>query len=151
MGHGYTPKDPRARGFTLIEVLIAVVIVAILAAVAYPSYQNYIIRASRAAAQNELTELSSVQEKIFLNANAYTANLATAYDGTATGGLGKTTQRTQDGRYDLTLAATAQSYTLTATPVAGTTQASDGAFSIASTGAKACGTPTPAWCTNSSW
>lgn len=142
---------PREGGFTLIEVMVAVVIVAILATIAYPSYQRYIIRGSRAAAQNELTELSSMQEKIFLNSNAYTPNLAIAYDGTSNGGLGKTTQRTVDGKYDLALVATAQSYTLTATPVAGTPQAGDGAFSIASTGAKTCGTPTPSWCASSSW
>jgi type IV pilus assembly protein PilE len=142
---------PRAGGFTLIEVMVAVVIVAILVTIAYPSYQRYLIRGSRAAAQNELTELSAFKENIFLNSNAYTAILSTAYDGTAHGGLGKTTQRTADGKYDLALTATAQSYTLTATPVAATIQASDGAFSIASTGAKTCGTPTPSWCANSSW
>lgn len=141
----------RQRGFTLTEIVIVVVIVAILAAIALPSYQRYVIRASRAAAQNELSELSSMQEKIFLNSNAYTVNLAAAYDGTAAGGLGRTSQQTTDGKYTLALTGTAQSYTLTATPVAGTPQASDGAFSIASTGAKACGTPTPSWCTNSTW
>ena len=141
----------RQRGFTLTEIVIVVVIVAILAAIALPSYQRYVIKASRVAAQNEVSELSSMQEKIFLNSNAYTVNLATAYDGTAAGGLGKTTQQTTDGKYTLALTGNAQSYTLTATPVAGTPQASDGAFSIASTGAKACGTPTPSWCTNGTW
>ena len=36
-----------ARGFTLIEVMITVVIVAILAAVAYPSYIEYVARGHR--------------------------------------------------------------------------------------------------------
>jgi type IV pilus assembly protein PilE len=131
--------------------LTALVIVAILTAIAFPSYQQYIVRGSRSAAQNELTELSSIQEKIFLNSNAYSTNLAAAYNGTAAGGLGKTSQRTDDNKYDLTLVATAQAYTLTATPVAGTAQANDGSMSIASTGAKTCGTPTPSWCTNGTW
>ena len=138
-------------GFTLVELIVAIVIVAILGAIAFPSYQQYVVRGSRSAAQNELTELAGIQEKIFLNSNAYTTSLATAYNGTAAGGLGKTTQQTEDSKYALSLVATAQSYTLTATPVSGTSQANDGAMSISSTGAKTCGTPTPSWCTNGAW
>jgi type IV pilus assembly protein PilE len=141
----------RRNGFTLIEVVVAMLVLAILAAIAYPSYGQYVVRGSRAAAQNELQELASVEEKIYLNSNAYSGSLTTAYDGTATGGLGKTTGQTADGKYTLTLAAAGQSYTLSATPVSGTPQANDGSFSIASDGTKACGTPTPSWCTNGSW
>ena len=54
-------------GFTLIEVMIAMAIIAILTAIAFPSYQNYITRSSRSAAQTELLELANLQEKIFLN------------------------------------------------------------------------------------
>lgn len=138
-------------GFTLIELVITVMVVAILVAVAFPSYQRYVVRMSRVAAQNELTELSSMQEKIFLNANAYTGNISTAYDGTANGGLGKASGTTDDAKYTLSVVSTGQTYTLTATPVAGTSQASDGVFSISSTGARTCGTPVPSWCTNGVW
>ncbi len=141
----------KRNGFTLIEVMIAVAVLGILLTLAYPSYSQYLVRGARSAAQTELQELSGTQEKIYLNSNGYTANLAAPYDGTTAGGLGKTTGRTNDGRYALTLAATAQSYTITATPTAGTPQAADGAFSIASDGSKACGTPTPSWCVNGSW
>jgi type IV pilus assembly protein PilE len=138
-------------GFTLIEILIAVVLVAILAAIAYPSYRDYVVRSSRAAAQAELLELSSVQEKIYLNSNAYSADVAGTYNGNANGGLGKTGGTSADGKYALALAVAGQSYTLTATPVAGTTQEGDGAFAIASDGSRTCVAPAPKWCANATW
>lgn len=144
-------RPRRVHGFTLIEVMIVVVIIAIITAVAYPSYRDHLIRSSRSAAQTELLELSSVQEKIYLNANRYTGNVTTPYNGTDTGGLGKTSGQTSDGRYTLALVSTGQTYTLTATPLAGTPQAGDGAFSIASDGSRACGTPTPTWCASGAW
>jgi type IV pilus assembly protein PilE len=147
-----------AAGFTLIELMIALVVIGLLAAIGYPGYTRHVTSSSRAAAKTEVGELSSMQEKIFLNANAYTGNMTTAYDGTAAGGLGKTSGTTDDGKYTLavTLAvggnacAAGQCYTITATPVAGTSQAGDGAFSIASTGARTCPTSS-SWCKTGIW
>ena len=140
------------RGFTLIEVLVAAALVAILVAVAYPSYRDHLIKASRTAAQNELLELSSMQEKIYLNSNGYTGDVEAAYTGTSAGGLGRTGAKTTDGKYTLSLAVVGQSYTLTATPVTGTPQQSDGAFSVASNGSRVCVAPAPKWCgSNGTW
>lgn len=121
-------KFHRINGFSLIEVMIVVVIVGILAAVAMPSYNNYVIRGSRAAAQTELLELASLQEKIYLNSSAYTTSVTTAYNGNSTGGLGK--GQTSDGKYALALVSDGQTYTLTATPVPGTAQAGNGCLTI---------------------
>src|SRR5688572_15664865 len=99
-----TPR--RAGGFTLIEILIVVALAAILLTVAYPSYRDYTVRSSRSAAQTELVELSSMQEKIYLNSNAYTNSVTAAYNGASTGGLGKTTGRTSDNKYTLALTVT---------------------------------------------
>ncbi|WP_299346385.1 prepilin-type N-terminal cleavage/methylation domain-containing protein [uncultured Pseudoxanthomonas sp.] len=44
----------KARGFTLIELMIVVAIIAILSAVALPAYNNYRIRASEGACQAEM-------------------------------------------------------------------------------------------------
>lgn len=133
-------KFHRNKGFSLIELMIAVVIVGILAAIAVPSYQSHIIKASRAAAQTELLELASLQEKIYLNSNAYTANMTTAYTGNSTGGLSKTSGLTTDGKYTLTVVAPGQTYTITATPVAGKSQESDGNITISENGQRLWGT-----------
>jgi type IV pilus assembly protein PilE len=141
----------RSAGFTLIELLVVVAVVALLATIAYPSYRDHIRKSSRVAAQQELLELSAMQEKIYLNSNAFTSKLTNAYDGTTNGGLGKTGGKSTDGRYTLALTATAQSYTLSATPVAGTQQDGDGAFQLASTGTRTCPDPAPTWCKNGVW
>lgn len=127
-------KFHRMNGFSLIELMIAVVVVGILAAVAMPSYRNYVMRAARAAAQTELLEMAGLQEKIYLNSNAYTASVTAAYNSTSAGGLGKTGGQTSDGKYAFGLAGTGQTFTLTATPVAGSAQAGDGCITIQENG-----------------
>lgn len=128
----------RTKGFTLIELMITLAIVGILAGIAYPSYLGYVTRTSREAAKTELLELAGVQERIYLNSNAYTPNVATAYSGQAAGGLGKTGGKTKDGKYNITLDITtpSQTFTLTATPVSGTTQESDGTVTMNSSGTR---------------
>lgn len=132
------------KGFSLIEVMIVVVIIAVLATVALPSYSQYVIRASRSAAQSELLELASLQEKIFLNSNSYAFSVTGAYNGTNAGGLGRSSGKTSDGKYNLGLDITAasQTYTLTATPVSGTAQAGDGNLSINESGRRVWGSST---------
>ena len=60
-------------GFTIIELLIVITIVGLLASIAYPSYQQYFVKANRAAAQQFLLKAASVQHQYFLanNGNAY--------------------------------------------------------------------------------
>ena len=139
----------KQKAFTLIEVMVVVAVVAILAAVALPSYRSYIVRAARVEAQTELLELASLQEKIFLNSspNQYAISVTGAYNGTETGGLGRASGRTKDGRYTLALlaavggaalAAPAQTFVLTASPVAGTTQVGDGNISVSENGRRTC-------------
>jgi type IV pilus assembly protein PilE len=128
------------QGFTLTELVITVAIIGILATIAIPSYNSSVVRASREAAQTELLQLASLQEKIYLNSTNYstTANIITdAYTGKAAGGLGWTTGLSKDTKYTYTCTAcTANSFTLTATPVAGKGQAvaNDGNLTIDSTG-----------------
>lgn len=65
----------RTLGFTLIELMIAVVIVAILASIALPSYRNYVLRANRTVAKTTLVEVQSRQESFYVDRKRYAASL----------------------------------------------------------------------------
>lgn len=132
MNKHFVFSHTKGRGFTLIELVIVIVIIGILAGIAMPMYSDYIKKASRQAAQSELLEFAALQERIYTNSNSYAFDVKKAYDGTSTGGLGRPSGQTKDGKYNLALSnvAVSQSYTLTATPVAGSSQAGDGNLSI---------------------
>ena len=57
--------------FTLIELLITVAIVAILVTIGYPSYQQYVISANRAEAQQVIMDIANRQEEFLLNNRKY--------------------------------------------------------------------------------
>ena len=59
----------RKSGFTLVEILIVITIIGVLVSIAYPSYQQYIVKANRAATQQFLLEAASVQHQYFLANN----------------------------------------------------------------------------------
>ncbi len=61
----------RARGFTLIEVMVVVAIVAILAAIALPAYQNHVLRSKIRLAQSDLLALSANIENFRQRTLAY--------------------------------------------------------------------------------
>lgn len=127
------------KGFTLIEVIITLVIVGILTAIAVPNYKRYVVRASRESAQGELLRLASLQEKIYLNSNAFSSSITANYTAQAVGGLGVTGGKTSDGKYTLTInpaTGTPQDFIITATSVAGKSQAGDGDITINAAGVR---------------
>lgn len=71
-----------ARGFTLIEILIAVAIVGILSTIAYPAYTQYVRKSHRPDAKNALLDLSSREERYFSINNAYTTSASALGYGT---------------------------------------------------------------------
>ncbi|HEV6967082.1 MULTISPECIES: type IV pilin protein [Roseateles] len=61
----------RIRGFTLIELMVAVVVAGILAAVAYPVYTSALQRSRRADAMAVLTAIVQAQERYRSNHSSY--------------------------------------------------------------------------------
>lgn len=52
-------KIVRAKGFTLVEVVVVAVIVLVLAAVAIPLYSGYVMDSRQAVIENEASEIAS--------------------------------------------------------------------------------------------
>lgn len=125
------------RGFTLIELMIAVAIIAVLAAVAYPSYVEYLKKGRRAAAQTFMVEVANKQTQYLLDTREYAINIA---DLSASNALNITTPSDVSPYYtikvDPAAATTPPSFTIVATPA--TAQQSDayGVMSLDYQGAK---------------
>lgn len=64
-----------ARGFTLIEALITLVIISIVAAIAIPTYQFQITKSRRTDGQTLLLRVASLQEAFYLDNKTYTTDM----------------------------------------------------------------------------
>lgn len=135
-GNTLLARARKTLGFTLTEVMIVVVVLGILAAIAYPSYQTYIIRANRSAAQQFMLNIANREEQYILDARVYT-NVIGA------GGLNLTAPPELGSRYTFNVALVAgppPGYIINAVAIG--PQASDGALAFNSDGTK---TPADKW------
>jgi len=114
-------RKRRNAGFTLIEVMITVAIVAILAAIAYPSYQQYVLRANRTEAQALLNDAAARQERYFAQNNTYVtaqSDIGKLQLKNTTGSGNDTVVKSDTDKYKLTVSNPSGSggYLFTATP-----------------------------------
>jgi len=73
----------RAKGFSLLELLISLVIIGMLAAQVYPSFHKQVIRTRRQEAEATLLQLMQQQERLHTQSNTYVEFSANATSGPA--------------------------------------------------------------------
>lgn len=104
-----------ARGFSLIELLVVMVIVGVLAGIAYPAYTSHLKRSHRAEARAELLRMQMVIEKQRLTTLGAQPSLPPSW----------VTAPSVAKHYQLTIQPMGQSYTLEARALPGDGQVED--------------------------
>ena len=114
-----------ARGFTLVELMVALVIFAIISAIAIPLYTDYSQRSFRTELMGELLACAQALERFNAINFTYVGAVDNNGDGTADAGASNGApaddvcgafSSINAGRYNVNIVTTVDTYTLTATP-----------------------------------
>jgi type IV pilus assembly protein PilE len=73
MAQGIYEMKRTSKGFTLIELVVAMVVAAILVSIAIPAYSSYVRKAHRTDAKAALLDLISLEERYFSTASVYSS------------------------------------------------------------------------------
>jgi type IV pilus assembly protein PilE len=148
MNNPYSSPRQCAQGFTLIELMISVAIVAILAAVAFPSYTQYVAKARRADARNQLLQVAQFMQRFYAANDRFDQDRSGSSVATAMPAAMAVSPTDSIAIYQLnpaitgletpTFSVTNSAYTLTMSPISGRSMAADacGSFTLTSTGVR---------------
>jgi len=123
--------------------MIVVALIAIISAIAIPQYRQYSVRSNRAAAEAFMMDVANREKQYLLDARSYAADSTDAAGFMSI--LNMTAANVVYTNYNIAVTApvaTPPSFTITATPIAGKPQASDGNLTLNDTGNK---TPLSKW------
>jgi type IV pilus assembly protein PilE len=135
-----TAAPHRARGFTLLEVMIVVAIVAILAAIALPNYSDYIKRGKIIDATSKLSDARVHLEQWFQDNRTYVAGCVDPPAGAVRMTSGP------DDYFVLSCSnVTATTYTVNAIGIVGKGMDNFGPYTIDQSNAKTSVTSEPGW------
>lgn len=126
-------KNANESGFTLIEVMIVVAILGLLSTIAFPSYQSYVARGKRAEARAEVLKAEGWLERYFTENNRYSDTPTSTVNAAFSSRFGAV-PATGGANYNITLAVTNSTYTVTATPTGSMTGDACGTYTKTHTG-----------------
>ena len=113
----------RARGLTLVELMVTLVILALLSAIVYPMYQNQVRKARRVEAKSTLMEIALAQERRLSRTGLYADfDAEVPLDVEYSELVNRMTDRDGDGNpdyytIDVALTGPPQGFTVTATAI----------------------------------
>jgi len=107
-------NSSRESGFTLIELMIVIAVIGLLTTIALPSYQSYVARGKRAEARAEVLKAEGWLERYFTENNRYSDTPSSTANAAFSSRFGAV-PATGAANYNITLAVTSTTYTVTAT------------------------------------